>query len=239
MSARADLLDLLAQGADLDDRLRRVRLQLGPLEIAFELLGSQRRQHDLAERRAVRRPDHADPVGQLEGTRPAGAGDHHHGIAHAHREMPALAGLARQVLQHRRRHAHHLDVVERAGGEREQRPAHAVALGVLQLPHVAQRHHGLDQVERRAVVQPDPLAQLGQADAVAAARDLFQDGKRASDRLHAAAARLVGQFVDMHRPFANRHGSCVPPTAPLLPTRAPAAASFAAARCLTRRSPTS
>ena len=166
-------------------------LQFGALEIALELLGAQRRQHDLAERRAVRRPDDADAVGQLEGARPAGAGDHHDGIAHADGEMPALAGLARQVLQDRRRQADHLDVVERAGGEREQRPPHPIALGVLELAHVAERHHGLDQVKGRAVVQPDPLAQLGQADAVAAARDLLQDGKGAPDRLHAAAARLV------------------------------------------------
>ena len=43
----------------------------------------------------------------------------------------------------------HLDLVERAGGERKQRPADAVALGVLQLPHIAERHHGLDQMEGR------------------------------------------------------------------------------------------
>ena len=82
----------------------------------------------------MRRAHHADAVGQLERAGPAGAGDHDDGIAHAHGKMAAFAGLARQIFQDRRRQIDHLDFVERAGRERKQRPADAVALGIALLP---------------------------------------------------------------------------------------------------------
>src|SRR5262249_16614731 len=40
-------------------------------------------------------------------------------------------------------------------------------------------------------VQADLLAQLGEADAVAVARDLFEDRKSAAERLHADALRAL------------------------------------------------
>ena len=49
-------------------------------------------------------------------------------------------------------------------------------------------------------MQPDALAQLGEADAVAVARDLFHDCKAAADRLHAAARRrgaLAAEVADI------------------------------------------
>ena len=72
-----------------------------------------------------------------------GARDHDHRIAHSHGKMAAFAGFARQILQNGRREIDHLDLVERAGRERKQRPADAIALGVALLPDVAERHHGL------------------------------------------------------------------------------------------------
>ena len=85
------------------------------------------------------RPYHADAVGELERAGAAGAGDNDDGIAHSHRKMPALAGFPREIFQHGRREIDHLDFIERAGGERKQRPADAVTLGIPLLPHIAQR----------------------------------------------------------------------------------------------------
>ena len=85
--------------------------------------------------------------------------------------------------------AHHLDFVERARGQREQRAADAVALGILQLAHIAERDHGFHQMEGGGIVQADALGQFRKPDAVAVARDFLDDGETAADRLHAAAAR--------------------------------------------------
>jgi hypothetical protein len=145
----------------------------------------------------MRRTHHADAVGQLERAGGTGARDHDHRIPHAYREMAALAGLARKVLEHRRRQVHHLDLVERAGGEREQRPSDAIALGVLLLPDVAERHHGLDQMERGRVVQADPLAQFREADAFAMARDLLQNAEGTAERLHTDPLPVLGVIVDV------------------------------------------
>jgi hypothetical protein len=65
-------------------------------------------------------------------------------------------------------------------------------------------------MERRAVVQADPLAEIGKANAFAIARDLFQNGEGAADRLNAATALaprviVVGNascFID--EPFDRR-----------------------------------
>src|SRR6185437_10063231 len=54
-----------------------------------------------------------------------------------------------------------LSPVARAGGERKQRPADAVAFRILHLPHVAERHHRFHQVEGGRIVQADALAQFG------------------------------------------------------------------------------
>ena len=198
----------------LGDRLLGRRLQFGALEEALQLIGTQRRQDDLAERGAMRRPHHADAVGQLKCAGPAGAGDHHHGIAHSHREMAAFAGFPRQILQHRRREIHHLDLVERAGRQREQRPADAVALGILFLADIAERHHGLGEMERGGVVQADQLAEIGKPDAFAVTRDLFEDRKRAAERLHADPLPVLGVVVDIgllgctSRAIAVLRGAC-------------------------------
>ena len=90
--------------------------------------------------------------------------------------------------EHRGRDIHHLDLVERARGQREQRPADAVALGVFLLAQVAERHHGLGEMERGGIVQADQLAQVGEPDAVAVARDLLEDRKGAAERLDADRA---------------------------------------------------
>src|ERR1035437_2195014 len=45
-------------------------------------------------------------------------------------------------------------------------------------------------MEGGGIVQADALAQFGKPDAVAVARDLFDDREGAADRLHAAARRL-------------------------------------------------
>ena len=74
--------------------------------------------------------------------------------------MAALAGGAGQALQHRRREAHELDLVERAHRQAEEPAADPVALGVLRLLDISQRHHGPHQVESRAVVEADALAEL-------------------------------------------------------------------------------
>ena len=147
----------------------------------------------------MRRPHHADAVGELERAGAAGAGDNDDGIAHAHGKMAAFAGFPRQILQHRRCEIDHLDFVERAGGERKQRPADAVALGIALLPHVAQRDHRLREVERGGVVQADELAEFGKTNALAVPRDLLEDRKRAAERLHAAALAVLGVVVDVGR----------------------------------------
>ena len=115
---------------NVGDRLLGRWFQVDAFKETLELIGAKRGQDDLAERSAMRRSHHADAVGQLKRAGPAGAGDHHDRVAHAHREMAAFAGFPRQVLQHRRGDIDHLDLVERAGGERKQRPADAIALGV-------------------------------------------------------------------------------------------------------------
>ena len=119
----------------------------------------------------MRRAHHADAVGQLKGAGPAGARNHHYRIAHSYCKMATFAGFPRQILQHRGCDIHHLDFVERAGGQREQRPPDAVALGILFLADVAERHHRLRQVERRRIMQADELAQVGKADTLAVTGD--------------------------------------------------------------------
>ena len=141
----------------------------------------------LAQRGAVSRPHDANPLGKLKGARSARARYHHDRVPHTHGKVAALAGLGRQLLQDRRGEADHFDLVERARGQRKQRPAHAIALGVSFLPDVAERHQGLGEVKRGRVVQPDALAEFRKADTFAPPRDLFQDGKGPAQRLHADA----------------------------------------------------
>ena len=143
------------------------------------------------------RPHHADAVGQLKRAGAAGAGDHDDGVAHPHREMGAFSGFPRQLLEDRGRDIDHLDFVERAGGQRKQRPADAVALGILFLAQIAQRHHGLGEVEGGGIVQADQLAQFRKPDALAVTRDLLEDRKGAAERLHADPLPVVGVVVDI------------------------------------------
>ena len=157
----------------------------------------------------MRRPHHADPVGELERPGTAGAGDNDDGIAHAHGKMAALAGFPRQIFQHRGCEIDHLDFIERAGGERKQRPADAITFGIALLPHIAQRDHRFGKMERGRVVQADQLAEFGEPNALAMPRDLLEDRKRAAERLHAAALAILGVVVDgggarLHQPRHRR-----------------------------------
>ena len=145
----------------------------------------------------MRRPHHADAVGQLKRAGAAGAGDHDHGIAHTHRKMATFAGFPRQILQHRGCDIDHFDLVERAGGKRKQRPADAVTLGIFFLAQIAQRHQRLGEMERGGIVQADELAQIRKPDAFAVPRDLFEDRKGAAERLDAAALPVFGVVVDI------------------------------------------
>ena len=147
----------------------------------------------------MRRTHDADAVGQLKRPGSAGAGDHHHGVAHAHREVAAFTGLRRQVLEQRRGDARHLDLVQRARGQRKQRPADAVTLGFPFLADIAKRHHGLGEMERGGVVQAHTFAQVGQSDAVAVARDFLEDGKSAAERLHPDALPVAGVDIGLRR----------------------------------------
>src|SRR5262245_31196364 len=99
--------------------------------------------------------------------------------------MRALAGLARKLFENRRRETDHLHFVESAGRQSKQRAANAIALRILHLSHVAERHHGLYEMESRRVVQSNALAQFGQADAVAVPRDFFHDCESSRERLDA------------------------------------------------------
>ena len=100
----------------------------------------------------------------------------------------------------------HLDFIERAGGERKQRPADAVTLGIALLPHVAQRDHRFGEMERGGIVQADELAEFGKPNALAVTRDFLEDRKRAPERLHAAALAVLGVVVDVGR--ARLHQPC-------------------------------
>ena len=156
-----DFIDLAQQHGHFGDRFLGRWLEADALEEALELVGLQRGEDSLAQCGAVRRPNDADPVGQLERTRPAGARDNDHGVAHADGEMAAFAGLSRQFLEYGGRDVHHLDLIKGAGGKREQRPADAVALGGLLLADVAERQHRFCQMERGGVVQAHQFAQFG------------------------------------------------------------------------------
>src|SRR5260370_34693879 len=143
--------------------------------------------------------DDADAVRERELAAPGGLGEHHDVIAGGDREVAALAGGAGQALEHWCGEADQLDLVEGACRQRKDPPADAVALGVLGLLDVAERDHGPHQVESRAVVQADALAELGEADAIVVARDLLQDRERPLQRLDAAAPgcflHLIGAGV--------------------------------------------
>ena len=143
------------------------------------------------------RPHHADAVGELERAGAAGARDHDDGVTHPHGKMRAFSGLARQLLEHGGRDIDHLDFVERAGGQRKQRPADAVALGILLLAQIAQRHHGLGEVEGGGIVQPDQLAEFGQPNALAVMGDLLEDREGAAERLHPDPLAVVGVVIDI------------------------------------------
>src|SRR5882672_64751 len=196
-AAALDLGNFAQQHRNVGDRLRCRWFQVGAFKEALQLIRAQRGQDDLAERGTMGRPHHADAVGQLKCAGAAGARDHDDGVAHTHREMAAFAGFSRQLLEHRRRDIHHLDFVERAGGERKQWPADAVAFGIFLLTQIAQRHHGLRQMERGGIVQVDQLAEVRQPDALAVPRDLFEDRKGAAERLDADPLPIVGVVVDI------------------------------------------
>src|SRR5271154_2255263 len=154
----------------------------------------------------MRRAHDAYLIRHLEHAGSEGAGKHDDVAAGAHREMAAFAGLACQLLKHRGREAHQLDLVQRTGGEREQVTPDSVALGIPHLLDIAERSHRLDEMEGRAVVQPDALAELGEADAFRVARDLLEQPEGALERLDTApfAAWLVTKrtFSASHCPVS-------------------------------------
>jgi hypothetical protein len=193
-----DLGDFAHQRRNVGDRFFGRWFEIDAFEKPFQLLRTQRRQDDLAECGAMGRPYHTDAVGQLKCAGAAGAGDHHHGIAHSHSKMATFAGFARKVLKHRRRDIHHLDFVERARRQRKQRPADAVALGILFLADIAERHHCLGKMKRGGVVQSDQLAQVCQSDPVTMTRDFLEDGEGTAERLNPTAAlAVVGVVIDI------------------------------------------
>ena len=136
-------------------------------------------------------------IDHLQQPRTRGARDHDDAVAGADGEMRRLAGLAGQLLQHRRGHGEVGVLLERARGQREELRADTVALGFAHLADVAQLRHGLDQVERGAVVQPDGLRQVRHVDPFDVAGDLLEDRERALKRLDATAllGRGIGRFV--------------------------------------------
>ena len=192
-----DFVDLAQQHRYFGNRLLGRRLQLHAAEEMRQLVGLQRGEDRLSECSAVGRADDADPVGQLEGARTARAGNHHHDVAHADGEMAAFAGIARQLFEHRRREVHHLDFVERAGGQCKQRSADAVTLGVFFLANIAKRHHRLGEMKRGGVVQPHPLAQIRQPNSFAVARDFLEDREGASERLNADALAVLDVVAEL------------------------------------------
>ena len=52
-------------------------------------------------------------------------------------------------------------------------------------------------MEGGGVVQADQLAQVGEPDAFAVARDLLEDGEGATELLHADALAILGVVVDI------------------------------------------
>src|ERR1700733_5461808 len=134
----------------------------------------------------MRRAHDPNLIRHLEHAGSEGARKQDEVAARAHREMAAFAGLACQLLERRGRETHQFDLVQCAGGEREQMPPDAVALGIPHLLDIAERNHRLDEAEGRAVVQPDALAELGEADALRIARDLLEQSESPLHRLDAA-----------------------------------------------------
>src|SRR5262249_58354219 len=70
-SGAPDFLDLLQEHGRIRDRILGRRFQLDTFKGALQLIGTERGQYDLAERRAMHRPDYADELSQLKR---AGAG---------------------------------------------------------------------------------------------------------------------------------------------------------------------
>jgi hypothetical protein len=52
-------------------------------------------------------------------------------------------------------------------------------------------------MKRRAVVQADPFAEVGQPDPVTVARHFFQDGEGAANRLNSPANRLLAIVINV------------------------------------------
>ena len=73
-------------------------------------------------------------------------------------------------------------LVERGGGDTEQHRTDMIALAALVLAGTAQRHQRLCQMKCGAGMQPDDLAEIGQAYAVPSAGDFPQDCHGPADR---------------------------------------------------------
>src|SRR5262249_24134808 len=84
----------------------------------------------------------------------------------------------------------------------------AVALGVALLADIAERDHGLGEMEGGGIVQADTLGEVSKADALAVPRDLLEDGKGTAERLHAAARALFRLIVDGRLVRLHQPGNC-------------------------------
>jgi hypothetical protein len=65
------------------------------------------------------------------------------------------------------------------------------------LAQIAQRNHGLGEVEGGRIVQADQLAQFRKPNALAVTRNFLEDRKGAAQRLHADALTVVGVIIDV------------------------------------------
>jgi hypothetical protein len=83
---------------------------------------------------------------------------------------------------------------------------------LLDLPQIAEEDHRLRQMKRRAVVQANPLAEIGKPNSVPMARHFLEDCEGTSDRLNSAACRLACVLVDTAPRMFHKTGDwrCVP-----------------------------
>ena len=174
------------------DGLRRQLRQRMVRQIPLQLLGAHSGEDHLAEGGGVARPDAAVALLQLEGARARAARDDHDIVARHHREMGALAGLLRELLEDRSGDRHEIDLVARIRGDAEDHAPDVIALALRVLPDIAEGRHRPRQMIGRAGVEPDAAAEFRQADPLGMGRDLLEYCEGANERLH---ARLVARIL--------------------------------------------
>ena len=132
IARRADALELRPEGRHGGDGLGRHRRE-SAAEHARHLLGSQRRQPQLARGRRVKRRPEPDQRQEPDGLAAAlGLAHEEHLVAVDHRELDQLVGLVRQLLEHGQKDARHAGLIGMAEGQGEQAPRQeeAAAAGV-------------------------------------------------------------------------------------------------------------